>query len=109
MDVAGDEGSVEGAVVSFLGQGADPAARRETLAALRARLGPAGRLVVVDHNQPRRWLPRVIALPWLWRHRLAPERARYPTAREIAANGFMVEALRLAAGERVQLVVARPR
>jgi hypothetical protein len=38
---------------------------------------------------------------------LRPSRARYPAARELAALGFAVERLRLACGERVQLVVAR--
>jgi hypothetical protein len=36
-------------------------------------------------------------------------RARYPTAREIAARGFEVERLRLLDGERLQLVRARRR
>jgi hypothetical protein len=34
-------------------------------------------------------------------------RLAYPTAREIRAAGFVIERLRLAAGERVQVVWAR--
>lgn len=104
-----DEGPVAAAVVSFLGERADAAARRATLGRVGTRLAAAGRLVVVDHNRPRRAAARLRALPTLWRRALGAARARYPTAREVAASGFAVERLRLAAGERVQLVVARPR
>ena len=94
------------AVVAFVGATADPAARQRLLAALGARLPVGGALVLVDHNQPRTWWRRVIALVPLAAAGLRPERARYPAARELAALGFTVERLRLACGERVQLVLA---
>lgn len=105
----GGEGGVPAAVVSFLGERGDAVARTAVLARVLARLPPAGRLVVVDHNRPRRLLARLVAAPALWRRGLRAARARYPTAREIAASGFVVERLRLAEGERVQIVLARPR
>jgi hypothetical protein len=103
------EGPVAAAVVSFLGERGDAARRQALLERLATRLVATGRLVVVDHNRPRRVVARLRGLPALWRRGLGAARARYPTAREIAASGFAVERLRLAAGERVQLVVARPR
>lgn len=95
------------AVVSFLGTPADPVARRTQLERLRQALPPGAPLVVVDHNQPRRLVARLVGwLVLLWRG-LPPVRARYPAARELVASGFVVERLRLAHGERLQLVVAR--
>jgi len=95
------------AVVSFLGAAIGPGERQAMLAALRARLAPGAPLLLVDHNQPRRWLPRALATAFLLARGLRPGRARYPVARETQALGFVVERLRLAAGERVQLVLAR--
>ncbi len=95
------------AVVSFVGAVADPAARRALLEGLRHALPAGAPLVVVDHNQPRRAVARVVGWIVLLLRGLPPVRARYPTARELAALGFVVERLRLADGERVQLVVAR--
>jgi len=95
------------AIVAFLGAVADPVERQALLARLHAQLAPGTPLVLVDHNQPRRWWRRVLALPALAAAGLAPARARYPAARELLALGFKVERLRLACGERVQLVVAR--
>ena len=107
--VARDAEPVPSAMVCFLGEPGDTVRRVERLDGLRARLEPGGRLVVLDHNQPRRRPGRVGATLWLWRQGLGPARARYPTAREVAAHGFVVETLHLEAGERVQIVVARLR
>jgi hypothetical protein len=68
-----------------------------------------GALVVVDHNQPRACWRRVVGTALLAARGIPPARARHPVAREVAAHGFAVERLRLAAGERVQLVLARRR
>lgn len=95
------------AIVSFRGGRADPAVRQACLATLRARLPAGAPLVLVDHNQPRtlgRRLAGMLCLAWAG---LGPARARYPAARELAALAWRVERLRLACGERVQLVLAR--
>jgi len=63
--------------------------------------------VLVDHNQPRVLWRRGLGILALAAARCAPSRARYPAARELAALGFAVERLRLACGERVQLVLFR--
>jgi hypothetical protein len=102
----GDE-PIAAAVVCFLGAPARPADRQRTLAALAARLPAGAPLVLVDHNQPRTAWRRLVALPALVAAGLGPARARYPAARELAALGFRVDALRLACRERAQLVVAR--
>ena len=60
-----------------------------------------------DHNQPRVLWRRGLGIVVLAAARFPPSRARYPAARELAALGFAVERLRLACGERVQLVLAR--
>jgi hypothetical protein len=96
-----------GAVVVFLGAPAQPVERQSALRALARTLAPGAPLVLVDHNQPRTWWRRAVALPHLLLARLAAARARYPAARELAAIGFTIERLRLACGERVQLVLAR--
>ena len=99
--------SAAAAIVAFLGARADPAARRADLARLRARLADGSPLVLIDHNQPRAWWRRLLGVVVLASRGLGPARARYPAARELAALGLDVERLRLACGERVQLVVAR--
>jgi len=104
-----DDGPVAAAIVSFLDERGDAAERTATLRTVLDRLPEDGRLVAVDHNQPRRAMARLGAVPALWRHGLPASRARYPTAREIASHGFVVERLRLVARERAQIVVARPR
>jgi len=104
---AGEEPA--GAVVAFLGMAARPAERQATLRALRRRMPAGAPLVLLDHNRPRRWWRRGMAFLALAAAGLRPARARYPVARELAALGFAVERLRLACGERVQLVVARCR
>jgi hypothetical protein len=95
------------AVVSFVGAPADPTARQTLLGGLRRALPPGGPLVLIDHNQPRRLVARVLGAVALLLRGLSPARARYPAARELAALGFTVERLRLAEGERVQLIGAR--
>jgi hypothetical protein len=95
------------AIATFLGAGDGPAARQAVLADLRARLSPGAPLVLVDHNQPRAWWRRAVGVLALALRGLPPARARYPAARELAALGLAVERLRLAHGERVQLVLAR--
>src|SRR5207253_1017999 len=79
------------------------------LAALRNRLPAGAPLVLLDHSQPRALWRRAVGILVLAARGLAPSRARYPAARELAAIGFAVERLRLACGERVQMVVARRR
>lgn len=94
------------AVVSFLGRAARPHERQTLLAGLRGLLPPGAPLVLLDHNRPRRWPRRALAALGLLAAGLPPRRARYPAARELQALGFPVVRLRLAAGERVQLVLA---
>ena len=79
------------------------------LAAVAARLPAGAPLVVVDHNHPRDWWRRGVGAALLVARGLPPARARHPVAREAAEHGFAIERLRLAAGERVQLVLARRR
>jgi len=95
------------AVVVFLGAPARPVDRQQALRAVQTRLPAEAVLVLVDHNQPRAWWRRMLAWPGLAAAGLDARRARYPAARELAALGFTVDRLRLACGERVQLVVAR--
>ena len=105
--VAADADAASAALVVLLGAKAAPSDRQATLRATQRRLPAGAPLVLVDHNQPRAaWRRALAALPLLAAG-LGPSRARYPAARELAALGFAVERLRLACGERVQLVVAR--
>ena len=96
-------------VLSLLQEPGIPARRGEILAAAADRLVPTGHVLVIDHNRPRRWRARLPATVSLWWRGLSADRGTYPTAREIAANGFEVERLLLGRGERVQVVVARRR
>ena len=102
-----DGESPAAAVVVFLGAPARPADRQQVIRAVQTRLPADAVLVLVDHNQPRAWWRRVRGWTALAAAGLDPGRARYPAARELAALGFAVERLRLACGERVQLVAAR--
>src|SRR5262249_26234913 len=95
------------AIATFLGASAGPAARQTVLASLRSCLLPGAPIVLLDHNQPRAWWRRAVGVAALALRGLPPARARYPGARELAALGLDVECLRLARGERIQLVVAR--
>lgn len=97
------------ALVTFLGASAAPAARQALLMELRGRLAPGAPLLLVDHNQPRQWWRRGLGAALLLLRGLPPARARYPAARELGALGLAVERLRLARGERIQLVAARNR
>jgi hypothetical protein len=97
------------AVVVFVGVPASPSERQAALDRLHERLSTGAPVVLVDHNQPRAWWRRALALAPLLAAGHPPARARYPVARELAARGFTVDRLRLARGERVQLVVARRR
>ena len=105
--VAPAAGAPVAAVVAFLGASAHPAERQRALRDLQARLPADATLVLVDHNQPRAAWRRVLASLPLVATGLGVARGRYPAARELAALGFRVERLTLAAGERVQLVRAR--
>jgi len=107
VPLAGGAEPPAGAVVAFLGGPARPADRQALLRALEARLPAGAPLVLLDHNQPRACWRRALALGHLAAAGLGPARGRYPAARELAALGFAVERLRLACGERVQLVAAR--
>jgi hypothetical protein len=105
-------GEAAAVAVSLVGCDPDSAERCRAFMDLAAALGPGGVLVVADHNRPR-GLPAavwaVVASPAVpgrtparrWR------RLARPTAREVQAAGFTVERLRLVAGERVQVIVAR--
>lgn len=101
------ERAAAAALVSFVGARTSPELRRRTLDALRDRLAAGAPLVLVDHNQPRQWWRRPLAALRLLARGMAPSRARYPAARELDGAGFRVESLRLADGERVQVVLAR--
>jgi hypothetical protein len=107
--LAGEGEAPVAAVVAFLGAPASPAERQATLRTVGQSLGRGARLVLVDHNQPRSAWRRAMALLPLAAAGLSPARARYPAARELAVLGFLVERLRLACGERVQLISARRR
>jgi len=93
----------------LLGTRIDESARAAAWDALAARLASGAPVVVVDHNQPRTLARRAIGVLALAARGLSPKRARYPVAREVNAHGFTIERLRLADGERVQLVLARRR
>jgi hypothetical protein len=95
------------AIVAFLGAVAAPTERQRVLHALRTRLPAGAPLVLIDHNQPRALARRVLGWLVLAAAGLGPARARYPGARELRALGFTIDRLRLACGERVQLVLAR--
>jgi hypothetical protein len=105
-------GGLASLLVRFVGQPARPAEREVTLAQAARALAFGGRLVVVDHNRPRR---RIAALLALVAPPLVPGatpkarwcRLAYPVAREIGFAGFTIESLRLVASERVQIVFAR--
>ena len=94
------------AVVVFLGAPVDVEARLTTLRRVHAALASGAPLVVVDHNQPRTWGRRMVAAVALALRGHPPRRARHPSARELQAAGFTVARLRLADGERVQLILA---
>lgn len=99
-------------VVSAVGHAAPAADRTRVLAALAARLPPDGFVIVVDHNRPRRRseaLRALVGAPWApgWSPVARWRRLAHPTARAVQAAGLRVECLRLVAGERVQVVVAR--
>ena len=105
--IATPEETPVAAVVVFLGVPAKPSERQAILDRVRQRLPAGAPIVLVDHNQPRAPWRRAMALAPLLARGLAPARARYPAARELAAQGFTIDRLRLACGERIQLVAAR--
>ena len=109
LPTTADPAAAAAAVVAFLGVPAGPAERQALLRGLTTRLPAGARLVLLDHNQPRRWWQRLVGTVRLTANGLGAARARYPAARELAALGLGVEQLRLACGECVQLVVARRR
>ncbi len=98
--------------LSFLGERGAAAMRAALLAEVARICAPGAVVVVIDHNRPRRRLAALLAVTAAPRPAGATPAARwrrlaYPTARELRAAGFVVERLRLAAGERVQVVWAR--
>jgi hypothetical protein len=109
VPIANGDQAATGAVCVFLDGPIDPSLRVATLDALAGRLPATAPLVVVDHNQPRQVLRRMVAAVSLALHGQGPARARYPVAREVQDRGFMVERLCFDPGERVQLVLARRR
>jgi hypothetical protein len=111
-DAAAAPSAVAVLVLSWVGRAPTEPACSAALARAEASLAAEGTLVVVDHNRPRRLaaaLTAVLRSPGVpgatpatrWR------RLAHPTARAVQAAGFRVERLRLAAGERVQVVFAR--
>jgi len=109
LRLADDGAPAPAALCVFLGESVDCDTRRTRLDGLAARVPPGAPLVAVDHNQPRaRWRRLPGALVLLTRGQ-SPARARHPVARELQTCGFTIERLRLASGERVQLVLARRR
>jgi SAM-dependent methyltransferase len=106
------DASIAALSLSLLGDGSEGGARVALLAELARVCVPGGVLVAVDHNRPRRRAAAFVAV-------VAPprppgrtpaarwRRLAYPAAREVWAAGFTIERLRLAAGERVQVVFAR--
>ncbi|MBI3769390.1 MAG: hypothetical protein HY271_13005 [Deltaproteobacteria bacterium] len=106
------DASIAWLAVSFLGDASAPRRRGALLGEIARVLAPGATVVAVDHNRPRRRLAALTAVagpprPRSWLPAAAWRRLAYPTAREIHAAGFTIEHLRLAAGERVQIVVAR--
>ena len=98
--------------VSFVGHASSAGERQAVLSEARRVLVENGALLLLDHNRPRRLAQALGALAGRPRvpGRTAAGRWRrlaYPTAREAQAAGFSVAWLRLIAGERVQLVLAR--
>ncbi|MCC6767000.1 MAG: hypothetical protein IT293_20280 [Deltaproteobacteria bacterium] len=98
-------------VVSVVGHAPSPQERAEVLGALAARTPAGTRLVVVDHNRPRRLAAALRALLGPPRVRGGSPAVRWrrladPTARATQAAGFRVDRLRLVADERVQVVLA---
>ncbi len=98
--------------VSLVGRATDVEERHGVFTGIAAALAPGAALVVVDHNRPRTvpaaaWA--VVASPRVpgWTPARRWRRLAQPTAREVQAAGFRVERLRLVAGERVQVIVAR--
>jgi SAM-dependent methyltransferase len=95
--------------ISFLRTSLSVAARRAILQELARVLTPAGVLILIDHNRPRR---RVAAAAALIRAPRPPgrtlaerwRRAAHPAAREARAAGVSINALRLLCDERVQMV-----
>jgi hypothetical protein len=106
VSVADDGMAATGAVCAFVGLSADPAARRACLNLLTERLSSGAPVVLVDHNRPRRVAAQLVGVLALLARGRAPSRAAYPAARELRAEGFVIDRLRLAAGERIQLIRA---
>jgi hypothetical protein len=109
LRLADDGAPATAALCVFLDEPVDSDTRRSRLDALATRVPPGAPLVAVDHNQPRVWWRRLLGALVLLARGQPPARARHPVARELQARGFTVERLRLASGERVQLVLARKR
>jgi len=99
-------------VLSMVGHAAPAAERTLVLARIGGVLAPEGTLVVVDHNRPRRSVAALRALLGAPRVPGASPATRWrrlahPTAREVQGAGFRVDRLRFAAGERLQIVIAK--
>lgn len=97
--------------VSLVGLDPAPDERQRVFASLATALSPGRVLIVADHNRPRRFVDALVAVVASPRVPGSTLRERWkrlgrPTAREVQGAGFRVEKLRLAAGERVQIVVA---
>jgi hypothetical protein len=98
----------DAAVLWMLGVRAVGEGRRRVLGELLTAIRPGGMIVVVDHNRPRRRWQRTRNRLWcLLRGIIRDARVSYPTAREVRAAGFEDVTLRLAFGERVQIVCGR--
>lgn len=98
-------------IVTVVGHAPAPEARARVLAELAARAPAGSRLVVVDHNRPRRLAAALLAVVGPPRVPGRTPAARWrrladPTARAVQGAGFSVDRLRLVADERVQVVFA---
>jgi hypothetical protein len=104
------DAALEAAVVWLVATRMPNAGRRLMLAELHRTLRIGGTLVVVDHNRPRSRWGRLRNFLWCILHGVGPSsRPAYPVAQEVQAAGFAAVSLRLAYGERIQIVrAARP-
>jgi hypothetical protein len=96
----------------LVGDASSSATRTAVFADAVRMLAPGATLIVVDHNRPRQFPAAVAAVVRAPRPPGRSPAARWrrlarATAQEVRAAGLAVERLRLAAGERIQVVVAR--
>lgn len=102
-----EEASLDAAVAWLVMTSLSRSDREQILARLWRALRAGGTLIVVDHNRPRRWWPRLENVAWCAVRGIEPiARPAYPVAREVRAAGFGEISLRFAFGERLQVIRA---